>query len=124
MLGLIIGIFILFLLFNRFKLKKKMQEQEALFDIRNNIAKDLHDEIGSTLTSINILSQVSSKSFDSNPNQSKSFLNEINTQSKTVQQNMSDIVWAIRPDNEKFDALTARIREYAGEEAEGEAYVL
>ena len=50
-----------YFMFNRYQLRRKIQEQEALLAVRNNIAKDLHDEIGSTLTSIKILSEVSEK---------------------------------------------------------------
>ncbi|MBK7800834.1 MAG: tetratricopeptide repeat protein [Saprospiraceae bacterium] len=109
-----------FLLFNRYQLKRKIAQQNSLLKIRNNIAKDLHDEIGSTLTSINILSLVSSQSLDKDPLQAKEMLNQITQQSKTVQQNMSDIVWAIRPDNEKIEALSARMREFAGKVLESQ----
>jgi two-component system sensor histidine kinase UhpB len=109
-----------FLLFNRYQLKRKIAQQNSLLKIRNNIAKDLHDEIGSTLTSINILSLVSSQSLDKDPSQAKEMLNQITQQSKTVQQNMSDIVWAIRPDNEKIEALSARMREFSGKVLESQ----
>ncbi|HRG34542.1 MAG: tetratricopeptide repeat protein [Saprospiraceae bacterium] len=109
-----------FLLFNRYQLKRKIAQQNSLLKIRNNIAKDLHDEIGSTLTSINILSLVSSQSLDKDPSQAKEMLNQITQQSKTIQQNMSDIVWAIRPDNEKIEALSARMREFSGKVLESQ----
>ncbi len=83
------------------------------FQFRNKIASDLHDEIGSTLTSINILSNVSQQAMDSQPLQAKEMLAQISLQSKTIQQNMSDIVWSIRPDNETVEDLLVRMREYA-----------
>ena len=83
------------------------------FTIRNKIAGDLHDEIGSTLTSINILSNVSQQAIDADPEQTKTMLDQIAQQSKIAQQNMSDIVWAIKPDNEKIENLVVRLREYA-----------
>ena len=103
---------------NRFKLKKKIQQQADLLAIRNSISKNLHDEIGSTLTSINILSNVSQKTLASNPVQAGEMLGKISAQSKTVQEKMSDIVWAIRPENEKMESLVARIREYASQTLE------
>ena len=106
------------LLFNRFQLRKKLQEQERLLAVRNKISKDLHDEIGSTLTSIHILSNVSATAMDSDLPQAKQMLDKISQQSKTIQQNMSDIVWAIRPDNDKLENLAARMREYLGQTLE------
>jgi signal transduction histidine kinase len=106
------------LLFNRYSLQKKIKEQRALLDVRNKISKDLHDDIGSTLTSIHILSNVSEQAIDKDPDRVKEMLHTISGQSKQVQQNMSDIVWAIRPDNDKIDNLIARIREYIGQSFE------
>jgi signal transduction histidine kinase len=83
------------------------------FALRNKIASDLHDEIGSTLTSISILSEVSQKAMEQQPAQAKEMLAQISSQSKTIQQNMSDIVWSIRPDNDKLEDLVVRMREYA-----------
>ncbi|MGB4959721.1 MAG: histidine kinase [Saprospiraceae bacterium] len=116
--GLLVGAFIIYLLFNRYKLKQSIAEQASLFQIRNNIAKDLHDEIGSTLTSIQILSHVSGQSFDQSPEQAKDMVHQIAHQSKTIQQTMNDIVWAIRPDHDKIEDLTVRMREFAGKTLE------
>ncbi|MEP7238982.1 MAG: triple tyrosine motif-containing protein, partial [Ferruginibacter sp.] len=88
------------------------------FRLRNKIAADLHDEIGSTLTSISILSNVSQQAMEQQPQQAKEMLQQISTQSKKVQQNMSDIVWSIRPDNEKIENLITRMREYAAQTLE------
>ena len=88
------------------------------YQFRNEIAADLHDEIGSTLTSINILSHVSQQAMDLQPQQAKEMMQQISSQSKTIQQSMSDIVWSIRPDNDKVEDLVTRMREYAGQTLE------
>jgi two-component system, NarL family, sensor histidine kinase UhpB len=106
------------ILFSRYRLRQKLKENENLLAIRGAISKDLHDEIGSTLTSINILSNVSQQAIETAPGQAKEMLQQIASQSKTIQQNMSDIVWAIRPDNEKIENLEVRMREYAAQTLE------
>lgn len=106
------------LLFNRFQLRKKIQEQKRMLDVRNKISKDLHDDIGSTLTSIHIMSTVSQQALEQNPQQAKEMLQDIAEQSRTIQQNMSDIVWAIRPDNDKVGDLSSRMLEYIGQTLE------
>jgi signal transduction histidine kinase len=116
--NLIIGTAILlgilgFVLFNRYQLKKKLQQQNELLSVRNNIAKDLHDEIGSTLTSIKILSEVSQNNLNKDQQKASNLLNKITEQSSQMQQGMSDIVWAIRPDNDKLENMLVRMREYA-----------
>lgn len=116
--GVLLLLVILILFFNQYKLKKQLEEQSALLEVRNTIAKDLHDEIGSTLTSINILSKISTEQFEQNPSRSLEMMRDVVEQSKKIQQSMSDIVWAIRPDNEKLEALAQRLREYCSRSME------
>jgi two-component system, NarL family, sensor histidine kinase UhpB len=116
--GLFLILLSSFLFVNRYQLKKKLEQQTALLEIRNNISKDLHDEIGSTLTSISILSNVSELALEKQPTQAKEMIHQIAMQSKTIQQNMSDIVWSIRSENESIENLTTRIREYAAQTLE------
>jgi two-component system, NarL family, sensor histidine kinase UhpB len=116
--GLILGLLFTGLFVNRIQLKRKLEQQKALLQIRNSISKDLHDEIGSTLTSISILSNVSELALEKQPAQAKEMIHQIAMQSKTIQQSMSDIVWSIRPENESVENLTTRIREYAAQTLE------
>ncbi|MBL0147061.1 MAG: hypothetical protein IPP48_16440 [Chitinophagaceae bacterium] len=114
-----IALFILAVAGIAFKLEQQhINRIKARYNLRNKIASDLHDEIGSTLTSINILSNVSQQAMDKQPQQAKEMLHQISAQSKTIQQNMSDIVWSIRPDNENIENLVTRIREYAAQTLE------
>ena len=98
--------------------QQKIRRIKERYQLRNKIASDLHDEIGSTLTSISILSDVSQQAMEHKPLQAKEMLQQIASQSKTIQQNMSDIVWSIRPDNEKIENLVVRMREFAAQTLE------
>jgi signal transduction histidine kinase len=99
-------------------LEKEAKEKLKLANTRGDIAKDLHDEIGSTLTSINILSQVSEQIINQQPNKASEMLHQITMQSKAMQQSMSDIVWSLRNENEYIESLVARMREYAAQTLE------
>ncbi len=103
---------------NKLILDEETEGRQKLEFIRNDIAKNLHDEIGSTLTSINILSVVSEQAMETEPQHAKEMIHQITTQSKTIQQSMSDIVWSIRPENECIENLSSRIREYAAQTLE------
>lgn len=105
-------------LFNRFKLKKKLEQQEALLSVRNHIARDLHDKVGSTLTGIKILSEVSAKNMKQQDDKTISFVRQITEQTKSIQQEISDIVWAINPNNDKIENLVVRMREYLAQTLE------
>jgi signal transduction histidine kinase len=110
--GLVLLVLMGVVLFNRYQLKKKLEQQKALLDIRNHIAADLHDEIGSTLTSINILSQVSQSNLEKDHAKTSGLLQKITEQSHQIQQSMSDIVWTIKSDNDKVGSMIVRMREY------------
>ncbi len=99
-------------MFNRYQLKKKLSQQEEMLAVRNNIARDLHDEIGSTLTSIKILSEVSKNNLQKDQQKASAMLAKITEQSEQMQQGMSDIVWAIKPDNDKLENMLIRMRDY------------
>ena len=112
LLFIAISAIVLYVIHLRFKALRQQ------FDLRTKIAGDLHDEIGSTLTSIHILSNVSQQALQAAPDQAKEMLRQISLQSKAIQQNMSDIVWAIRPDNDKVENVVVRLREYAAQTLE------
>lgn len=107
-----------YFLFNRYQLKRKIQQQEALLAVRENIAKDLHDEIGSTLTSIKILSEVSGKNLHKDQEKTSGFIQKITEQSSAAQQGISDIVWAVNPENDKLETMVIRMREYVAQTLE------
>ena len=116
--GMVLLLLLGYFMFNRYQLKRKIQEQEALLSIRNNIAKDLHDEIGSTMTSIKILSEVSEKNLHKDQLKTSSFLQKITEQSAAVQQGISDIVWSVKPENDKIENMVIRMREYVAQTLE------
>ena len=109
---------LVYFLFARYQLKRKIEEQEAMLAIRGNIAKDLHDEIGSTLTSIKILSEVSTKHIADAQTNISPYLSKITEQSAEAQQGISDIVWAVNPENDKLGNLVVRMREYLAQTLE------
>lgn len=81
--------------------------------VRTDIARDLHDEMGSTLTSINIMStlalqQTGAEAISTN-------LQKIKDYSGDMMESMSDIVWAINPQNDSIDRMILRMRELAEE---------
>ncbi|MBX7110132.1 MAG: hypothetical protein K1X61_15890 [Chitinophagales bacterium] len=97
-------------LISRFRLKRKM-EMEL---IRNRLSRDLHDDIGSTLSSINILSRTVQKNIAaSGDEKTKASLEKINERSQRLLDSMSDIIWNINPGNDTMEEVMSRMREYA-----------
>ena len=82
--------------------------------IRNRIARDLHDDMGSTLSTINILSSMAKTKIGEDPQTTGQYISKISDNSQRMMDAMSDIVWAIKPDNDSMQKITARMQEFAG----------
>lgn len=115
--GLVIGGSIL--AFTRWKLMKQKnyyQQQLALEMQRSKITADLHDDIGSTLSSLQINSAVATAFLEkNNVSETKSILNKIQQQSKDLSENIGEIVWSLKPGKDELMTLSTRIRNFANE---------
>lgn len=102
-----IGLFTLlsFMVYSNFITRQKLKLQT----LRNKIASDLHDDVGSTLSSIFIFSEIAR-------HQSKEvipMLDTIGESSKKMLDAMADIVWTINPENDAFEMIIDRMRSFA-----------
>ena len=89
----------------------RTRQQLKLQTLRNKIASDLHDEVGSTLTSISIFSQMArQESKETIP-----LLETIGESSRKMLDAMADIVWTINPENDQFEEIILRMRNFAYE---------
>jgi two-component system sensor histidine kinase UhpB len=89
----------------------RTRQQLRLQSLRNKIASDLHDDVGSTLSSISIFSQMAQE-------QSKEtipLLETIGDSSRKMLDAMADIVWTIKPENDQFEKIIMRMRSFAYE---------
>jgi two-component sensor histidine kinase len=80
--------------------------------LRNKIASDLHDDVGSTLSSISIMSDLLQSQLD-NSSRSEQMIRTIGANAHTMLDSMDDIIWSVNPANDKFQNLALRVREYA-----------
>ena len=89
----------------------KNKRRKQLQNMRNSIADDLHDDIGSTLSSIGIMSELAkAKSPEALP-----LLASIGESTSAIQENMSDIVWTIKSGNDRFENVLQRMNQFASE---------
>jgi signal transduction histidine kinase len=87
------------------------KRQKQLQNMRNSIADDLHDDIGSALSSINIMSELAKqKSPEALP-----LLSSIGESTNSIQENMSDIIWAVNPKNDRLENVLQRMNLFASE---------
>ncbi|MEO6537521.1 MAG: two-component regulator propeller domain-containing protein [Ferruginibacter sp.] len=90
----------------------EIESRQALLYERLRISRELHDDIGSTLGSISIYSEVAKKRTEKNENTNE-VLSKIGLASRELIEKMSDIVWSLNPNNESFEQLTSRMITFA-----------
>lgn len=93
----------------RYRLRKAVELEK----MRTRIATDLHDDIGATLSSISMYSDVVKKQVKENMPHLEPVLNKMGESSRDMVTGMSDIVWAINPDNDSGEKLLQRMENYA-----------
>ncbi len=105
---LIVGIGIYLFFLYDFRQKLKMQ------NVRNQIASDLHDEVGSNLNSIavyvELLRKKAKKQDELTP-----ILDRISSNSEETVSLMRDTVWAINPNNDSTEKLIEKMRSFGFE---------
>jgi signal transduction histidine kinase/streptogramin lyase len=94
---------------HRLRLNKAL----AVEKLRARVSRDLHDDMGSTLSTINILSSMAKAKLTTDQKKTAEYLGKISDNSQRMMEAMDDIVWAIKPDNDTMLKLIARMREFA-----------
>jgi signal transduction histidine kinase len=97
-------------IFNRLRLKELLHRQS----IRNGIAQDLHDQIGSTLGSISIYAGVAKVyQQQGKPDKLENVLQAIDRTATETIIEMADLIWAVNPQNDSLGSIIERIRAFA-----------
>jgi len=80
--------------------------------IRSEISRDLHDDMGSTLTSIQITAKMAEMDSGDSALVKRHF-SSIHSHTQDVMEKMSDMIWAINPENDSLNNLSQKIKEYS-----------
>lgn len=94
--------------------KQKIQLEYA--GVRDKIARDLHDDIGSTLSSVSIYSYAAKERLAKGEiEQTKDLIASIEKNALSTLNSMSDLVWAINPSNDSTEKLLERLNSFGYE---------
>ncbi len=108
---LVLGVFVgLLEALHKYRVAKKLEIEAT----RNRIARDLHDDIGSSLSNIALMSELMQGKRTLEEKEIKQ-LRQIGATSRQIVEAMEDIVWAINPDYDKLDNLLLRLKDVTAE---------
>jgi ligand-binding sensor domain-containing protein len=92
--------------------RERMQRKEAIQKMRVDIAGNLHQEVNTALSNINILSEMAKLKADHEPEKSKEFIEQIHNKSHNMMIAMDDMLWSIDPENDSMKKTVERMQEY------------
>ncbi|MDP4151445.1 MAG: ATP-binding protein [Bacteroidota bacterium] len=113
LLGLLLALVGL-LAVNRYRAVQRAARIIEMEKIRNTIARDLHDDMGSALSSINIISKVALENAEEKLKVNE-HLRKIHENSGFMLENISDIVWTIDPVNDNLEQALFKMKEFAAD---------
>ncbi|MCX6929694.1 MAG: triple tyrosine motif-containing protein, partial [Verrucomicrobia bacterium] len=93
---------------------KLLEQERTLERERARISQDLHDDLGSSLTRISLLSDLARADRD-NPRQVEAHLQKISQSAAQTVRALEEIVWALRPGSDSLQSLVEYIAHFANE---------
>ncbi len=102
-------------LFFRYRMHTALERER----LRTQIATDLHDDIGSSLSRIAIWSEVAAREAERGAGALTQPLGRIGEVSREAIDSMSDIVWAVNPKFDRLSDLASRMRRYVSDLSAG-----
>ncbi len=91
-----------------------LQQRHAVEKERGRIAKDIHDDLGSSLTRIMMLGERVEEGLDKREDVTP-HVSKIVASARNTVQALDEIVWAVNPENDTLNGLVAYIGHYADE---------
>jgi signal transduction histidine kinase len=94
-----------------------LKREQAVQEERARIARDLHDDVGSSLTHVALLSELAQGDLTHDPERAGEHINEIFTTAKKVTRSLDEIVWAVNPTHDTLEGfalfLSSFVQTYA-----------
>jgi signal transduction histidine kinase len=110
-----VGVFIDIVIFSMAMAYKVRSVFTHIMEMKQKISQDLHDDIGASLSSLQIYSTIAEQTFKQNPAKAIEMLKKISLQSKTLMENMGDIVWSMKANDNHTASLETKIKNYSVE---------
>jgi signal transduction histidine kinase len=89
----------------------RMKAETALANERSRIARDIHDDLGVSLTQIAMQCEVMEDDFD-HPEHMRQHVTELSESARAVTRAVDEIVWAVTPGNDTLEKFTAFIGQF------------
>jgi signal transduction histidine kinase len=97
--------------------QKEMEKLKLVYETREEermrIARDLHDDMGSTLSSISIYSKVVHTYMNTDKQKAEVFLDKIESASQMLQEHTHDLIWSLQTNYGETESIFRRMQKTA-----------
>jgi signal transduction histidine kinase len=104
-------IIIIILVYYRYLQAEKLKTSE----IRRKLSQDLHDDIGASLSSLQIYGTIAAQTLHTHPAKAQDMLQRITNRSQEIMNTMDDIVWSMQEHVSGTRLLSERIKNYGAD---------
>ncbi len=84
--------------------------EKDLLEAHNHLARDLHDDLGSALSSIALNSQLAAAG---TPEKMREALNRSGEEAREMTSKVRDLMWSLQADNDSMESIVSRMRQFA-----------
>lgn len=89
----------------------RLNQIKRLFQLRTQISSDLHDDVGSSISSVNIYNRLLKLKLTDKQPELIPLIDKTDLILNDIMEDLSDIVWAINPKNDKLENVFTRIEQ-------------
>jgi signal transduction histidine kinase len=82
---------------------------------RNRIARDLHDDLSATLSSISFFSEAAKRIHAQQGGEPNRYLRKIDESANEAKEKINDIIWAIDPSNDDWSVFLKKCKRFAAD---------
>lgn len=94
---------------------ERLRFQNALEKDRMRIARDMHDDLGTRVTFINMSAALAQREIETSPQDARRHLAKMTESARDLVVAMDDLVWAVDPSHDTLDDLASHITRLAEE---------
>ena len=91
-----------------------LRQQQALEKERSRIARDIHDQVGASLTQVSLLGELV-ESDKNSPDEVEAHARQISQSARETTRALDEIVWTVNPSNDTLEGLITYACKYAQE---------
>lgn len=95
-------------------IRAQMDRERALYQQRQDIGNDLHDDVGATMSSIRVYADMAQKALHQGGayGQLDDMLNRVSNGVKSVSERINDVVWAVNNSAREGKTISSRIKDF------------